>query len=232
MKPIKNLIVAGALIAIGNVHAHINEIIPYVGADYIQTFMKGRSDWSNIVPKSYPGASFYIGTRFHDYFSVELGYDCSKNQKKEWGLLGGSTFFNSSIETQPVLAGVTKLSRTAAHIDAVGFLPIADCFELLGSVGIGWVQPKIKIGDINVPVGSTLNSSALATVSGKGRGTLRVGAGGSYMLTDLVGLRAKVNWETTRTLVLKGNAFFQQLGYQEKGFKSTTAISVGAFVKF
>lgn len=231
---VKALVLASVAIAaaVDNVMAEVNDMSPYLGADYYQVWMKGHGDWKKIFPQEYPGADVYVGTRFHENFGVELGYLWSARQSKNWALPVGTQFFDGTITDSPSLSGNTKIRRTGGYLDVVGFLPIAECLEFIGSVGFGWVQTKITTSFNNISPGHSQNSSALTSVSGKGRGTFRVGIGASYMLTDMVGVRAKVGWESTSNLRLKGNAFFTNLGYDTSGFKGTTALIVGTFVKF
>lgn len=203
-----------------------DDITPYLGVDFKQAYMKGHGAWKQIFPSTYPGASFYVGTKFHQYFGLELGYDWSVKQKKEWSLPAGSSFFATPVQGTN---GTTKIERNGAYLDVVGFLPIADCLEATGSLGLGWVQTKIESSFSTM---TTPESSALASVAGKGRMLFRVGFGALYMVTDVVGVRAKVGFEGTSALKLAGNQAFSTYGYDEKGFKGTTAFAVGAFFKF
>jgi len=203
-----------------------DDIAPYLGADFKQSYMKGHGAWKSIFPGTYPGAAFYVGTKFHQYFAIELGYDWSMHQKKEWSLPAGSAFFATPVQGTE---GSTRVERNGAYLDVLGLLPIADCLEMMGSIGMGWVQTKIES---NFSTMTTPESSALASVAGKGRTVLRVGIGASYMVTDVVGVRAKMGWEGTSALKLVGNQAFSTYGYDTKGFKGTTAFSAGAFFKF
>lgn len=223
------LVLASVMLASGSaVSETVSDILPYIGFDYYHAWMKGKSSWNLVFPKTYPGASVYVGSRFHDFCGIELGYDASTRQKRDWTLASGSTFFSSRL-TQSI-SGTTKVRRNGGHVDLVGFLPVVGSLELLGSVGAGWIQTKIETAFTTG--GSSTVGSALASVAGKGRMVFRVGLGASYMVTDMVGIRALVRWEGTSSLQVKGNANFANLGYDAKAFKGTTAMSAGAFVKF
>ncbi len=231
-KQAESLLVLSVLLAASSAHADmLGELSPYLGADYYQTWMRAQSDWKKIFPRSYRGATVYVGTRFcENTLGLELGYDRSTRTKKDWSLPAGSAFFNGAVPNTGI-TGTTKVTRSGVHLDFLGFLPITSCFDLFAVVGYGWVQNKIDMTLSTAP-GSSNQSSALATVGGKGGSVLRAGLGGSYMVNDMVGLRAKIGWETTSTLRVKGNQAFTALGYQSKGWKDTTALSIGAFVKF
>lgn len=229
----KSLVVAGAMIAAGSVSADVlADLNPYIGADYYQAWMKPKGDYTKILPKDFPGATLYVGTKFHENFGIELGYDWSAQKKKDFNLAKGSTLFSTGAAglTNPV-SGSVKVRRSGAHIDLVGFLPVAECFDLIGSVGFGWLQTKLTTSAVSTSATSQ-HTSAVNSLSGKGRGVLRVGVGGSYMVTDMVGLRAKLSWESTSSLRVNGNGYFTSLAFGQNPYKSTTALAIGAFVKF
>lgn len=226
----KNLMVAGALLMAGAANAE--EMFPYIGADISQTFMRARSQWNLIFPKSYPGASLYVGTRFHQNFGLELGYDWSGRVKKDYVLPTGTSFFGGTVTAVNGLRGNTKISRTGGYLDLLGTLPVAECFELLGSLGVGWVQTKITTSFSSETAGASSASSAIASTSGKGRCVPRLGIGGIFMVTESVGVRAKINWAGTSSLQLKGSPLFDSLGYEKKGFKGSTSLLAGIFVRF
>ncbi len=229
----KSLVVISALAAAGSAGADMmGDFNPYVGADYYQAWMRGKSSYNQIFPKSYPGATIYIGNKFTENFGLELGYDWSAKAKKSWTLPVGTQVFNSTVATSAI-TGTTKIQRTGFHLDLVGFLPINDCVNLLGSIGYGWVQPKIEITSLTPSAnGGNNNYTAISSLSGKGRSVFRVAVGADWMATDMFGLRAKLGWESTSTLRINGNQQFTNLGYQQKGFKGSTTLAIGAFVKF
>jgi len=226
----KGLILLSALtVSSGAVAAVCADFNPYIGAYYLIDLMKGNMAWKNVFPRNYQGGGVYVGNRFLDYWGVEIGADSSTVRKREWSIPVGTAFFGGR---DPVaLNGTTKLRRRSVYLDALGYLPVGGCFELIGSLGIGWVQPKVEFKSFSLPSGSTLNGTALASVTGKGAGVLRVGFGVSYMVTDIVGLKAKVNYETTSRLYTEGNAFFTGLGYNKKAFRNTMGLNLGIFAR-
>ena len=234
----KSLVITGAMIAAGCANADvIADFNPYIGADYYQAWMKPKGDYNQLLPKDFPGATLYVGTRFHESFGVELGYDWSARKKKDISIASGTSQFGSTVGANQSLTGTTKVRRSGGHLDLVGFLPVADCFDLIGSVGFGWVQTKITTNVVTP--GTAVNNaatnnraSAVSSLSGKGRGVFRVGVGASYMVTDMVGLRGKLGWESTSSLRINGNQNFTALSFQNKPYKGTTSLSLGAFVKF
>jgi hypothetical protein len=220
---VKSIVAATALAAASGVNADLMaDLCPVIGIDYYQVWMKGNNAYSRLTPKSYPGASIYVGTRFYENFGLELGYDWSTRKKHSWTVPAGATAAAGNI------TGTTKIRRNGGHLDLVGFLPVADCFDVFGSIGYGWVQTKIS----NSASGNSAMSSAIASISSKGKSVLRLGIGANYMVTDFVGIRGKLGWETTSNIRLKGNANFTNLGFSKKGFKDSGTLALGAFVKF
>lgn len=209
------------------------DVSAYIGVDYYQAFMKSTAFWNQLFPSNFPGANFYLGTQFHENFAIEVGYLWSVRQNKDWTLTQGQQFFNSSVNAN--FSGKTHLQRTGAYIDLIGILPVAECTDLMGFIGTGWDQPKIEIRNLNVNPGAAIpNSSAIAAVSGKGRGVFRLAVGLRYLLTDIIGLRFKLGWESTTTLHVSGNGnpYFLQFGYNQRAFKGSTTLSAGAFIMF
>jgi opacity protein-like surface antigen len=228
----KSLVIAGALAVAGSAVAEFGDINPYVGADLQLTKMKAKAPFDSILSKSFPGAGFYLGTKFHENFGVEAGYNWSKSQSRTVdvgarfdGAPGAGFGFGTAAQ-----AGVkTKLRRNSAFFDVVGFLPVMDCVELIGSVGYGYVMPKLSI--------QTAAGTAITGYDLKNQSVLRVGLGASYMVTDMVGLRAKLGWENTKHTHFKNNDDRKALrarggALATRPLKDSTTLNVGAFVKF
>lgn len=208
----------------------INDLEPFIGAEFYQVYMRGERNYSKIFPHASPGATIYLGTKLHRCLGIEIGYDWSSRVKRRWGLPGGTLFFNSAVRAGGI-SGTTKIRRSGGHFDFLGYLPITDCFELFGSIGYGWVQARIHT-ILNVPAGNNTMASVISTLTDRGRSVARVGLGASIMLNDYVGLRAKIGWETTSRLRIKGNQNFTPLGFSTKGWKDSVTGSIGTFVKF
>lgn len=209
------------------------DVSAYLGLDYYYVFMKNTAYWSQIYPNAYPSGNIYLGTQFHENFAIELGYFASVRQSKDWTLTKGQQFFNST--NNSTFNGKGHIQRSGAYIDLIGVLAVAECTDLLAFAGAGWVQPKIEIRNLSIsPGGAVPNSSAIAATSGRGRGVFRLAVGIRYLLTDIIGLRAKMGWESTSTLHVNGNGnpYFLQFGYNERAFKGSTTLSAGAFIMF
>lgn len=236
----KSLVIVGAMAAASSAFADFGDINPYVGADYQQAFMATHSPFKVGTKKSFPGLNLYVGTKFHENFGVELGYNWSKNQSKKFTLGAGELVGAVNNAAARVAAGTNvtgsiKQKRSGAFFDLVGFLPAGDCFELLGSLGLGWVKTGIAGKDIASSTAGTNAGvvSAFSNLSAKTKMVYRLGLGGSYMMTDMVGLRVKVGYEGTSRLRLKdNNSSLSNLGISTKKFTDSVTATAGLFVKF
>lgn len=208
----------------------VEDINPYIGVDYDQFWMRGQGDWKRVLPRVYPGAVVYLGTKVTDCWGLELGFDGSVRAEKKWALAPNSAFFGSTVGPRG-LSGTTKISRVSGHFDLIGFLPITDCFDFFASIGYGLMRTQMHM-TFSETVGASAQSSALASASARAGSVIRLGLGASYMVTELVGIRAKFRWESSSTLRIRGNQAFSDLGFRPKAFKDATALSAGVFVKF
>jgi hypothetical protein len=231
---INRLLMAGSLMAMGCANAEPPiALTPYLGVDYYQVNMKARTFYQQIFPSSFPSVSFYIGTKFHPNFSFEVGYGWSVKKSKQWVVSKGQPIFGSV--SNGTFSGKTSIRRSSGYIDLVGYLPvydICDAFEIIFSIGYGWVQSQIATTMNILPSPAIPNSSAIASLASKGRSTYRAGVGANYMVTDVYGLRGKVGWENTNTLRIRGNNYFDQIGYGVRSFKGSITLNLGAFFKF
>jgi hypothetical protein len=206
--------------------ALIDDICPFAGIDYLQRWTRGSGDWAKIFPRSYSGFSAYVGGRW-DCFAIELGYDWSQRRKHDFSLRAGDTFFNTAI-LEPGISGNARVELQGGHIDLHGYLPVVDCIELIGVVGIGYVQPRVTIS-VDRTFSDAVRSTFI-TATGQGHIVGRLRFGGSYMISPCIGLRALFGWEGFESLRVKTNS--SVTGFSNKGFKFAFTAAGGIFVKF
>ncbi len=219
----KNLLALGILVCASSTHAAnlLDDMSPFVGIDYQQRWMQGNSDWNKLFPGTFAGGSIYVGGRW-DCFAVELGYDFAGTRRKAYIFSPGETFFNTNFGAATVN---TNLQLNGGHIDLIGFVPVVDCLEMMGVIGIGYIYPRLSASISSGPF-------AGATVSGRGTTVARLRFGGNYMVTQCVGVRLLVGWESTEYLRIRSAANFTSTGASAKGWKSSVTASAGVFVKF
>lgn len=221
----RSLLMGGALVCASSaaaVASLLDDVSPFVGIDYQQRWMNGNSDWAKIFPTSYAGGSVYVGGRW-DCFAVEFGYDFSGSRHRTRTFGAGETFFNGNIGA---VSARTAIQLNGGHIDLIGYVPVVDCLEMMGVVGLGYVFPRI-----NADFGTAFNNNGV-TLSGRGTAVARIRFGGNYMVTQCIGIRALVGWESTEYLRLRTGRILSALGATNKGWKSSATVSLGAFVKF
>ncbi len=212
---VKGLIVVGAMVAAGGASAAMEDISPMVGVDAEWIHMKGKGNLNRILPKSYWGGNVWIGARFCENVGLEAGYNWTNNRKKSHIVKAGETAtFSAPVGTK--VTGKAKFSGW--HVDLLGYLPMDECFDLIGTVGYGWDKPKLHIHQNTTPA---VNFNR----KGKNKGVFRAGVGGQYMVSDNVGLRVMGRYQNTSQLRLKTTN-------RTKVFKDAFSLSVGAFVKF
>jgi opacity protein-like surface antigen len=209
----KKVLIAGAMVAASSTISACDDMSFTVGADYQQTFMKSKSavrlagrdrDFSAVNPKSFPGANFYVGAKFHENLGVELGYN----------------FMSKKRDTTTAGVKVSqKLKSSGGYVDANGYFPVADGLDVIGSVGFGFIKIKL-FGDVF----STSSTSA----NTKNNVLPRVGIGAQYMVCDTFGVRAMARWQGTAAVYYKDAVN----GNKVKPFKSATSLAFGVFAKF
>lgn len=167
----KTLIAMSAMTAAGSASAGLFDCVNWiVGLDYYQSWRNTKRNLELFFPKSYPGATVYVGARFSDCVGLEFGYDTSQRKSKSWVIPAGTSI--NGVTRTSALSGSTSLRFYSLHLDLLGYLPL-DCYqglELFGAIGYG-------------------NNSGL-----------RLGIGSNYMLTNIFGVRAKLGYESTTRL--------------------------------
>lgn len=135
-----------------------------------------RTDNKSLFGKNGAGISGFIGTRLNQYAGLEAGYTALSSLK--------ATYNNNGL--------VTNSSATAnnAYVDAMGYLPIADQIDAIGSLGVGFLSTKVS-GNYNVTgTNITRPFSQKSTKAG-----VRVGAGLAYKFDECLSARFMVRYQ-------------------------------------
>ncbi len=223
----KSLMLVAALLASGSAAANIiDDICPYLGVDYKQLWIKGKGFWSNKIAKSFPGGTVYLGTKFTECFGAEVGYSWTM-RKHHTGLISGGVLF-------PLPNNATVRTHThfnSFHFDLNGYVPLDNCWELIGSLGIASMKPKVSAVVVNQ--GSLTNNQVnmIQSVNGKSKAVWRVGVGAQFLFTECVGARAILRWEATESLRVHGLGVGSE-HHNRKAFKDAVSLAAGLFVRF
>lgn len=138
--------------------------------------LRALNGGKNPVKKSAAGGGLFVGSRLNENFGVEVGVSGSRKLKGSWARTINGTNSN----------GKFSIKNTNIYVDGMGYLPMCDNVELIGSLGLGWLISKTDYS-FNV-------NNRNGFVSGLTRGTstktgLRAGAGIQYKFDDNVGAR-------------------------------------------
>lgn len=248
----KSLLIAGAMIGVSSATAmglgDFDCMTPYLGAEYEWSTTSGRNSnpsirglsHGHLHGKSRSGANFFLGGRWCN-FATEIGYDFTSSTKRHTLVNARNAailndFVDSNLVAGDRLHGKTRLSGW--HIDFNGYLPVCECWELVGSVGFGWT--KAHVSSHSVYAGSRVAAITSNRFSHHAhssyKGNVRLGAGAQYMMTECVGLRMMARWKNTEKVTVntrhRGNNSLACRSATLRPFKDTISLSAGLFVKF
>lgn len=112
----KTLLLAGAVCLVGISQAQaMIKADPYIGLDYVYSDMDMNHGRDHNIENKFNSLSINAGAKLHENFGLEAYYQQSDSEKKH----GHKSRFYSY------------------GVDAMGYLPVADKVDLIGSVGIG-----------------------------------------------------------------------------------------------
>lgn len=160
---------------------------PYVGADYDYIHANYNDGGDQVANNSMHGGDIHVGARLHKYFGVEASYVATTDAAKN-NVLG--TGIN------------TKVNVRGATLDALGYLPLADKLEIIGTAGVSRLRGEMELKG----AGGHISSSESET---KGR----VGGGAQYWLTDNLNIRGLVRYQGADFSGSLNNATIASLGF-------------------
>lgn len=163
---------------------------PYIGFDAQRTVYNYNDnydigggfalDGDTVLEDGLNGLNVHVGNRFHNNFGVELGYFRTKEESKSIAV--GTTVGPGTVAAAPFR---TKVKTQGIALDGLGYLPVHDQVDLIGTAGITWTKAEIE-----------------AVAPGAGDGSVdesefgfRLGGGAQAALTDAVNLRGLVRYQ-------------------------------------
>lgn len=242
----KGLLVAGAIVGASTAVAGLEDVSPYLGGEYEWSTTSGRHtnpsvrglSHRHLHTKSHSGANFYVGGRMCN-FAAEVGYAFT-NTKKRHHLVNTrnvstlNTFFDANLLPGDKIHGKTRLSGW--HLDFNGYVPVCDCWELIGSVGYGWKRPNVDSHTVYAAPRATPLARRSNHAHASYKGMVRLGLGAQYMVTECVGFRAMARWINTEKLSVNlrhrhDNTVLAR-SVALRPYKDTISLSAGLFVNF
>jgi opacity protein-like surface antigen len=135
--------------------------------------------------------------RPHKNLGFELGYFRMLEESKN--VASGATIGANTITTA---AFRTDLETQGITLDVLGYAPIHEKFELIGTAGATWTTADITV---DIPgIGSTSDDDS--------EFGFRIGGGAQYMLTEQLNLRGLARYQTADFDGLADNVITYTLG--------------------
>lgn len=158
------------------------EWCPFAGADYRWFFTGGSGPVRHILPDSYPGGTIYVGSKFHEIFGLELGYNRTARRHK------------TRLTRPRNQHGSARL--TSYSIDANFYFQIVPfCWEMFGGPGIESMKARIRVD------GPFIGQTSQFDTRGH---VWRFGVGTQYIFPNSIGVRALGRYESTELLKING----------------------------
>lgn len=199
---------------------------PYIGLDFKQIWTRGQSDYKYLVANDYPGFNVYLGSAFDQVWGIELGYELTRKEKKDYSFDAGTRFFGADASG---VSSTIKARFTQWYADWRGILPATNQIDLSASLGIGFIKPKLTIS-VN-DVGGIGVDEVLEGIKVDNRAIWRLGLGASYMLTDRLSFRGNMRWEGYDRIRLRAD-FSGLEGEPSRPFRSAMTVSLGFLLHF
>ena len=169
-----------------------NKIRPYIGLDVATSKMDfGDEQWvkdydggDNYFDDGNTSLSFVVGAKFNKYIGVEAFYQKSGDGKNEAG-------YEDNEEWGAWGEDKTTISYTAMGIDAIGYLPINQDFEILASLGLAQYDFESKISYSEIDAYGYYEGSESKDFDSLG---IRLGIGAQYNFNEHFALRAMARY--------------------------------------
>ncbi len=183
---------------------------PYVGfnaqvrqASFKDGYGKGA------FAKKMPQGEVYAGFKVNPYLGFELAYLRSEERHRSPTSVYPNFVLGSPVSNMP---GGYEEAKTSSKIDGgsvnvVGFLPINEDFQLLGSLGLARLRVKLKYAP-TVYTGVVYTAAEVLENTRdfvKSKYIPQAKVGMQYMLTQAIGLKAMLAWEGTSRFNLLTN---------------------------
>ena len=193
MKKLLTTLIAGSAFVAGTAMAHDDfDFKPYAGVEYGYRSMNGKDNYADFLPKKYPlNLGIFVGSKFHENFGAEAGYMHGFKKKR--------TVNNYKHE----------IRVSSFKLDLNGYLPLENNFQLVGTLGIGYLMPKYTLDG----KGYTLKKTFAP----------RFGVGAEYAY-DNISFRARALYELTDRVKFKNNTS------SLKPFKNSILVTIGAYI--
>ena len=196
----KTLLLAGVATALFAMNANAIEFKPYVGLDYVYSDAGMKDNLDEVYESKYDSFKLDFGTKFNKNFGLEVFYQQSGEEDK----------IHNNIDVLGDVVDAEISSKFKAYgVDAIGYLPLTDKLEGLGSIGFAKYDFEAEYNIIGYGK-TTADEDNLG---------MRFGLGLQYNITD--------------TVAINGMARYVKLDdSDEDAIEDITEFSVGARYTF
>lgn len=137
----KSIIAAGVVSSLTAANASgLGDLKFYAGAglDYnMYSFdSDAKAEYDELKSSGFGFAVPVLGVKFHENFGIEAGYSFNKKIK----YTAKAVAAHGVVPAQAAFASSVRVRNM--YLDLVGFMPIAEQFDLLGGLGIGRISAK------------------------------------------------------------------------------------------
>jgi len=206
---------------------------PSIGVDLKVTHFGGRRDWHQQFPKVYPGANIYVDVRFHQFVSVELGYEQSTRLVKSNNFDAKTPFFGFNLDG---FAYTRRIDLKMPHLDINFHSCMMSNIEFLASFGIGFLFVDMRQTQVKGPNDPTRSfiTNSIVDMRTENRPVPRARLGAMVYLSPNIGVRALVGVDGTSQVRVKGNPYivFSNNNVAVKLFQDSFYASLGLFLRF
>ncbi len=183
------------------------ELTPYMGFNaQIRHFAFKKNYGEGVFESNIPQGEIIAGLKINPHFGLELGYLRSMERHKKSTIYYPEQLFGNTI-TDGYVRGTSSTRIDGYSVNLLGFFPVRENIQLLGSVGIARLRIKLCYMPLAIQ-SATFGPDLVQEFTKdflKSKYIPQVKMGVQYMLTQTVGLKALAGWEGTKRFNLLRN---------------------------
>lgn len=171
-----------------------------LGTDVYYMYAQAKGDFTQIYRSQKVGMTIYLAQRFRNPFGYEFGYSWTDRKPKTMNTVPGTVFLG---QTATVTAADTcKMRLKDTYFDLQAHTRLCKFIESKFILGLGWVRQSLEYNFIPAsatdPVQTTIKGFVRKTAL-----TVRVGLGAQALVSDRVGIRFILMYQTMSNVKLR-----------------------------
>lgn len=170
----KKTLLLASVATIASLQAHAWEFKPYIGVDYVYSIADIDKDEvlnKTVFEKKYNNIALDFGLKLHQNFGLEAFAQFSDKGEKSNSFAG--------------INFKTEINYRAFGLDAIGYLPLSNQFDLLGSVGFAYYDFDEKL---------TIPAVNYSEKESDDHWALRAGIGAQYSINENFAIRGMLHY--------------------------------------